>query len=246
MPAVLHPDDISEWRSVDTHWNWLYIRATLIGGVTNLQRFVVEFGMAKLRSVKRSSPKVYEFTVSLVGTSPMVWRRFLAHEIINLDELHMLIQMTMGWDASHLYEFQIEKKKYASSEHADDPEAESAEDFALKDVVEGARKFSYLYDFGDRWIHEIEITNVLEHDPTRIYPVCVAGENACPPENCGGPLGFEELKEVLSGKASEEKADCLEGLGGFYYPFSFDPNFVNRYLLWADSESAVDSDEFDV
>jgi len=87
MPAVLHPDDISEWRSVDTHWNWLYIRATLIGGVTNLQRFVVEFGMAKLRSVKRSSPKVYEFTVSLVGTSLMVWRRFLAHEIINLDEL---------------------------------------------------------------------------------------------------------------------------------------------------------------
>ena len=171
MPAVLHPDDISEWRSVDTHWNWLYIRATLIGGVTNLQRFVVEFGMAKLRS---------------------------------------------------------------------------AEDFALKNVVEGARKFSYLYDFGDRWIHEIEITNVLEHDPTRIYPVCVAGENACPPENCGGPLGFEELKEVLAGKASEEKADCLEGLGGFYYPFSFDPNFVNRYLLWADSEPGDDSDEFDV
>ncbi|MBK7892113.1 MAG: SOS response-associated peptidase family protein [Bdellovibrionales bacterium] len=36
MPAILHPDDISEWLSVDTHRNWSYIRATLISGVTNL------------------------------------------------------------------------------------------------------------------------------------------------------------------------------------------------------------------
>lgn len=167
----------------------------------------------------------------------MVWRRFLAHEIINLDELHMLIQMTMGWEANHLYEFTIGKKKYASSEHADESDAESAEDFSLIEVLGDSRKFSYLYDFGDQWNHEIEITGTLEHDPSRMYPVCVAGENACPPEDCGGPPGFEELKQVLAGEDSEEKAERLEWLGGFYYPFSFDPNFVNRYLLWADGDS---------
>lgn len=198
--------------------------------------------MAKLKVAKRSAPKVYEFTVCLAETSPRVWRRFLAHEIINLDELHMLIQMTMGWEARHLYEFTIGKKKYAAPEHADDSVAESAEEFSLIEVLGETRKFSYLYDFGDQWNHEVEITNILEHDPYRTYPVCVAGENACPPEDSGGPPGFEELKEILAGEDSEEKAERLEGLGGFFYPLSFDPNFVNRFLLWADGDS---EDELD-
>lgn len=108
--------------------------------------------MAKLKSVIRAYPKVYEFTVTLAGTSPMIWRRFLAHEIIHLDELHMLIQMTMGWEASHLYEFTFGNKKYAASIHADDSgaeNAENAEDVSLRDALGDSRKFSYLYDFGD-------------------------------------------------------------------------------------------------
>lgn len=220
-------------------------QTTLVGEIAKSRVFNVGFGMAKSKSAKRFYPKVYEFTVTLAGTSPLVWRRFLAHEIINLDELHMLIQMTMGWEASHLYEFTFGNKKYAAPIHADDSEAENAEDVSLRDVLKDVlgdvRKFSYLYDFGDGWSHEIEITNTFDHDPSRKYPVCIAGENACPPEDCGGPPGFEELKEILAGEDSEEKAERLEWLGGHYNPLSFDPNFVNRFLLWADD----DSDEFD-
>lgn len=219
-------------------------QTTLGGAIAKSRALSVGFGMAKLKSVKRAYPKVYEFTVTLAGTSPMIWRRFLAHEIIHLDELHMLIQMTMGWEASHLYEFTFGNKTYAASIHADDSgaeNAENAEDVSLRDALGDSRKFSYLYDFGDGWHHEVEITNTFDHDPARKYPVCVAGENACPPEDCGGPPGFEELKEILAGEDSEEKAERLEWLGGFYNPFSFDPNFVNRFLLWADD----DSDEFD-
>lgn len=64
------------------------------------------------------------------------------------------------------------------------------------------------------------------------YPICVGGENACPPEDCGGIHGFEELKKTLTGKDSEEKDEMLAWMGGFYNPKTFDPNFVNKHFLW--------------
>lgn len=178
------------------------------------------------------NPKVYEFKVSLKETSPLVWRTFLAHEFIELSELHMLIQMSMGWQASHLYGFKINNKSYGDADHM-----HSADGVLLSDVLGLSKKFSYTYDFGDNWVHEIEITKTLETDPRMTYPVCVGGENACPPEDCGGVDGFSDLKKLLSGKACEEKDEMLSFLGGFYNPNTFDPNFVNRFFLWADFEA---------
>ena len=59
-------------------------------------------------------PKVYELTVSLPETSPLVWRKFLVHEIIPLAEIHMLIQLTMGWNDKHSYEFKFKDKEVCS------------------------------------------------------------------------------------------------------------------------------------
>ena len=190
--------------------------------------------MAKKKKAPRAPPRVYEFTISLEDTSPLVWRRCLAHEIINLDELHMLIQMTMGWEAKHLYEFEIGDQIYTSPENADESHSENAEDFLLQDVLEDHREFTYAYDFGDGWQHKVKITNIFEHDTRLKYPLCTGGENACPPEDCGGPGGFEDLKKILSGKDCDEKSELMNWVGGFFNPTTFDPNFVNRFLLWAD------------
>lgn len=191
----------------------------------------------KLKAVSQS-PKVYEFKVSLLGTSPVVWRSFLAHEIIDLSELHMLIQMTMGWEARHLYEFKINGQSYGEIDIDSEFENDmlEAEGVTFGDVIKNSKKFTYIYDFGDGWQHEVEIVKVLEHDPRMSYPVCIAGENACPPEDCGGPPGFEDLKKTLAGKDSEEKDEMLTWVNGFYNPKTFDPNFINRHLLWADFE----------
>lgn len=183
---------------------------------------------------KVKSNKVLEFKVSLQGTSPVVWRSFLAHEFIELPELHMLIQMSMGWQAYHLYEFKINDKSYTDAESALEMKAVSDEGVLLCDILGSSKKFSYIYDFGDGWKHEVQITKTLEHDPRVNYPVCTGGENACPPEDCGGPPGFERLKQTLAGKDSEEKDELLSWVGGYYNPSTFDPNFVNRYFLWAD------------
>jgi hypothetical protein len=51
-------------------------------------------------------------------------------------------------------------------------------------------RFTYEYDFGDSWVHDIRIEATLPIDPG--YPVCVAGTCAAPPEDCGGPDTFME------------------------------------------------------
>lgn len=190
--------------------------------------------MAKKKSAKHIAPKVFEITVSLMNTKPLVWRKVLAHEFIELPDLHMLIQMAMGWEARHLYSFEINKKLYSDSENASEINHLDDEGVSLTEALGGSKKFTYTYDFGDHWVHEIEITQVLNHDPRMNYPVCIAGENACPPEDCGGIGGFEQLKATLAGKDSAEKNEMLIWLGGFYDPRTFDPNFVNKHFLWAD------------
>lgn len=195
---------------------------------------------------EKFAPKVYEFTVTLEKTSPIVWRRFLAHEIINLDELHLLIQMTMGWEDRHLFDFRFGDKIYAHPDHAEEIGVISTEGVLLAEALNGQKKFTYTYDFGDGWRHTVEITNVFSHDPRMTYPVCTAGENACPPEDCGGPHGYEELKKVLKDKNSEHQDEMLEWVGGFFSPNTFDPNFVNKHFLWNDGDSEIDDLSIDI
>lgn len=146
----------------------------------------------------------------------------------------------MGWEARHLFEFDFNGTVYAHPEHADEMDIKSTEDVIFSEALGSLKEFSYVYDFGDYWKHKVEISNVLEHDPRLKYPVCIAGENACPPEDCGGPGGFEELKKVLTGKKSDEKDEMLEWVGGFFSPNTFDPNFVNKHLLWNDHDPELD------
>jgi len=190
---------------------------------------------ASKKSTPKAKPKVYEFTVTLLDTKPVVWRKFLAHEFIELTELHLLIQATMGWQNTHHYEFEIGNESYTET-HGEKTEKTDINGIELRDVLGKEKVFQYVYDYGDYWEHEVKITKVLEDDPRMMYPVCIGGENACPPEDCGGTGGFEDLKELLAGPDSEEKDEMLSFVGGFYNPKTFDPNFVNKNFLWGAEE----------
>ena len=190
--------------------------------------------MAKKKQVKRRQPKVYEIRISLRGTEPLVWRKVLIHEFVDLSDLHMLIQMVMGWENRHLYSFTINEQKFTDEDSALEINQNETEGVSLNEVLGDSKEFSYTYDFGDGWQHHLEITEVLDHDPRMQYPACIGGENACPPEDCGGPPGFDNFKTVIAGKDSPEKNDLLAWVGGYYNPSTFDPNFVNKRLLWAD------------
>jgi hypothetical protein len=99
-------------------------------------------------------------------------------------------------------------------------------EFALADViVEPGDRLRYTYDFGDECDHDIKLEKVLppDADPHAFaVPVCLAGKGACPPQDCGGPWGYANLKETIADPSDEEHEERLEWLG-LEDPSDFDP-----------------------
>jgi hypothetical protein len=122
----------------------------------------------------------------LTGISPMVWRRVLVPTNFTLREFHGVIQVAMGWEGIHLYDFRLRAARYGSWEvAASSPDVTLA---ALR-FRKGAR-FIYEYDLNIPWRHEVRIEDRLEPEARKTYPVCTGGDGACPPEDCGGPERF--------------------------------------------------------
>ena len=160
----------------------------------------------------RSPPEengVVQLKVWLLGISPMVWRRLLVPSACTLRELHGVIQVAMGWEGIHLYQFCLRAAHYGSSElWVSSPEVTLA---ALR-LRQGAR-FTYEYDLNIPWRHEVRIEDHLPAEPGKTYPRCIGGAGACPPEDCGGPEGYlAGLDEAVSVEAFEDWDTLIETL----------------------------------
>lgn len=101
----------------------------------------------------------------------------------------------------------------------------------LSQVVNGEKfKFSYTYDFGDSWEHEILLEKELLSSPDTKYPVCITGKRACPPEDCGGSWGYAELLEIMADPSHPEYEERMEWVGESFNPDIFDINEANKML----------------
>ena len=87
-------------------------------------------------------------------------------------------------------------------------------------------RFIYKYDYGDGWVHLIEYEGERPKQVDVKYPLCVAGERACPPEDVGGTPGYERFIEAISTPRHPERKELLEWVGGKYEPNKFDPKKV--------------------
>jgi hypothetical protein len=87
----------------------------------------------------------------------------------------------------------------------------------------------YVYDFGDNQRHQVVLKQILPADaPTR--PICLAGERRCPPEDVGGPSGYQEFLEVIFQPGHEEFAHFRGWAGGKFHAEEFDLKAVNDIL----------------
>ena len=89
------------------------------------------------------------------------------------------------------------------------------------------RKFIYEYDFGDGWEHDVVVEKILPPDPTFKHPMCLAGANACPPEDCGGIGGYCHLLKVLRDPQHPEHADMKDWIGDDLNAEEFSVEAVN-------------------
>lgn len=152
---------------------------------------------------------------------------------ITLAKLHQVIQITMGWDNSHLHAFTINGVQYSEPEMIDDDfgdEAISEAKVSLKKVAAVGDTFLYEYDFGDDWAHAIKIEKAITADDQTQTPRCIKGKLACPPEDCGGVWGYYDMLEKLAGPPSKERSEIVEWLGGEIDPEEFDIEEINRIL----------------
>jgi hypothetical protein len=178
-----------------------------------------------------SKASIYQLKVTLGGISPPIWRRIQVPGNFGLDRLHLALQAAMGWENYHLYQFTIGGIDYSEPSPDDWREMKDVRGVTLSQVVpsEGPR-FMYEYDFGDGWEHDIRVEKILTPEPNAKYPICIAGERACPPEDCGGVWGYEELLEIIQDPNHEDHEDMLDWLGGEFDPEAFDLELVNREL----------------
>jgi hypothetical protein len=177
--------------------------------------------MAKTPAPKKRAPAgVISLKVTLRHVKPPVWRRILVKGGMDLGELHMAIQICMGWMDSHLHAFDIGGEQYGDRSRMDDVSDERR--LTLNGLLKsGVTRFTYTYDFGDDWEHDVLIEQAPPANDAKTFPACVAGKRACPPEDCGGPFGYEELLAVLADSADPNHAEQLEWLGGEFDPEAF-------------------------
>ena len=131
-----------------------------------------------------------------------------------LPEVHNLLQAALGWTDSHLHQFVADGVCYGMPD-VDGPEDERDESaVALRALPE---RFTYLYDFGDGWEHEVVVLG-----PGGERPGVVSGEGACPPEDVGGPHGYAEFRQVIAEPAHPEHEHLRRWAGSWEDGFDLD------------------------
>lgn len=157
--------------------------------------------------------QILELKITLRDVSkPPVWRLVEVRDDSTLKDLHRVIMATMGWGDFHLHTFDKNGITYSDVSVFDEAEDEAKVKVSklLKNVKD---KLDYVYDFGDSWEHTIEVKAVKPLKVGETYPNILKGKGACPPEDCGGAWGYEDLKETLKDPESEDHESMLEWLG---------------------------------
>lgn len=186
---------------------------------------------------------IYQLKIGLSDSEPLIWRRLIVTPSILLSDLHYVIQIAMGWEDEHMHQFfngKPRSRKYYSAFEDEDIMWNNDRNFdytniVLSDfIVKPKDILHYEYDFGDSWYHDIVLEKLLESDLNIKLPICLEGENACPPEDCGGVGGYEDLLEIVNDPKHEDYQEMRDWLGikgkKKYDPTVFNVENVNKKL----------------
>ncbi len=172
----------------------------------------------------RLAPPGYQFRIELYGAQPTVWRRFRAPGSITFYDLHMIIQCCVGWEAFHLYRFELDWTTIADMMLGG---GEISGDAKVADyLTETPTNFEYVYDFGDNWQHLITLEQILDI-PVKM-PFCVEGKRAWPTEDCGGLWAYQDW--LTAKKRNRVPRALKERLGADFDPNAFSKREINADL----------------
>lgn len=172
---------------------------------------------------------VYQLKVTLRHIRPPIWRRLRVPGATTLGQLHDALQIALGWTDSHLHQFRVGRETFGVPD-PDGPPTTSEKKVRLDKVASDKSKLIYDYDFGDGWEHDIVVEHVDAANPAEILPVCTDGRRACPPEDCGGPYGYENLIQTFANPKHPDHAEMSEWVSPHWLPEYFNLDLVNEEL----------------
>jgi len=176
----------------------------------------------------------YRLRVELAHIKPTIWRMVWVDSAMSLHQLHHILQAAMGWTDAHLHQFTIDGKRYGvpSPEDLWEPPLIDERKTKLGKLLKPKLRFSYWYDFGDDWMHQILVEEVQGIEEPYGAAEVVGGENACPPEDCGGPHSYQQFLEDLQTQPDcTEVQEFLHWAGEDFDPTRFDRFASNAALL---------------
>jgi hypothetical protein len=175
-----------------------------------------------------TTPEILQFKVRLLGISPMVWRRIQVPASMTLRELHGVIQVAMGWEGIHLFQFVLRARRFGSLELA----AQSP-DIRLAELrLRSGTRFRYEYDLNIPWEHEVRFERRYEAAPGRSYPICLDGDGSCPPEDCGGVPGLPARRKAWTAPEAD-------------HDFAVLADFVDQLAQKRSTGALIDVEEVD-
>jgi hypothetical protein len=196
--------------------------------------------ITKSRSAAQSEHRRLILRVTLRYIEPAIWREISVPDAYSLAQLHRCIQLSFDWLDYHLFLFEVAGRQFARAEP--DALGEDAAAVRLADLPLKARSaFLYVYDMGDGWEHDIEVRSteaISLADPDHLAYV-LDGARAGPPEDVGGPPGYDHLIQALRSRRTVDDEDLIASAGPDFDPERFDRRAVNHGLVLASAWGVI-------
>lgn len=173
---------------------------------------------------------MHTLRIELVGVEPLVWRRLVVPSETKLPRLNRLLEAVMGWEGYHLHMFEIGDLHFGALDEDDDDVIDERRITVRQLLPRVGSQLRWVYDFGDNWNHDVIVDTIEESSAGARAPMCTAGAQACPPEDCGGVGGYGELRAVLADPAHEEYEHLRAWAGAGFDADAFDAAAVTRRL----------------
>jgi hypothetical protein len=192
---------------------------------------VVELGAAPDQEDRVTSDRIARLHIQVDDIEPTIWRRVEVPLNATLKALHEVIQAVMLFEGYHLFQFEIGDRRYGSPDPEWDDDMSDARNIRLDAILaRGESRFTYIYDFGDDWRHTIVVEEVVAANPMADYPRFVDGARRAPPEDVGGPPGFEEFLMVVADPAHPEHGNVTTWYGQPFEAHDISSTIINQRL----------------
>jgi len=174
---------------------------------------------------------VYELKATLSEIAPPIWRRLRVPGACTLADLHRVLQIAFGWEDQHLHGFRMGRRSFSPDPDPRFDRDEAEDETRLDALLREKSKLRYEYDFGDSWVHAIVVERITPLEDSDVsHPACITGARCGPPEDCGGPWGYDDMVRAFADPEDPEHEETVEYLGTAFDPELFELDAINRRL----------------